>query len=252
MACQGTGIGPGSPSATSKETHTLRPATRGRLSLLLLDTVPSGFAPFHAPMSRETRGPHHSSGHDGVSFAVCLLRGVFPAARSRWLQRNLAFLAIVGQDRPDFRTSAISQACISRHARTCLCKWCVWRPETGLVRLGNVSNDGRKLGQCVAAQGHELWVEFIPLSFLYDAPLNHKTVTGRHDHGCVRFTDLQSRPLASGFHSVTLNEYRSSSRLRDRVPRPDGAWRMDGKPRTARPVYGLPQLPLRHRKTGSY
>jgi hypothetical protein len=60
-------------------------------------------------------------------------------------ERNLAFLAIVGEDRPDFRT-------ISDFRKLHLQAFCdifvqVLRiaGESGLVKLGNVSTDGTKL-----------------------------------------------------------------------------------------------------------
>ena len=53
----------------------------------------------------------------------------------------------------------------------------------------------------------------------------------------VRFTDLQSRPLEFlDFTSLTLNEFQQlvppfETAFQARM----AAWRMDGKPRTARP-----------------
>ena len=75
--------------------------------------------------------------------------GVFASRKSaRACERTLAFIAIVGEDRPDFRTL--------RDVRTlplaAVCDVCVQglriAGESGLVKLGNVSTDGTQL------QGH--------------------------------------------------------------------------------------------------
>jgi hypothetical protein len=72
--------------------------------------------------------------------------GVFSSRKiTRACERNLAFIAIVGEDRPDFRT-------ISDFRKLHLEAFCdvfvqVLRiaGESGLVKLGNVSTDGTKL-----------------------------------------------------------------------------------------------------------
>src|SRR5215468_6528311 len=77
-------------------------------------------------------------------YAYCV--GVFSSRKiARACERNLAFLAIVGEDRPDFRT-------ISDFRKLHLAACCdvfveVLRiaGESGLVKLGNVSTDGTKL-----------------------------------------------------------------------------------------------------------
>jgi hypothetical protein len=77
-------------------------------------------------------------------YAYCV--GVFSSRKiAQACERNLAFIAIVGEDRPDFRT-------ISDFRKLHLAAFCdvfvqVLRiaGEAGLVKLGNVSTDGTKL-----------------------------------------------------------------------------------------------------------
>jgi transposase len=72
--------------------------------------------------------------------------GVFSSRKiAQACERNLAFIAIVGADRPDFRT-------LSDFRKLHLEAFCdvfveVLRiaGEAGLVKLGNVSTDGTKL-----------------------------------------------------------------------------------------------------------
>src|SRR3989454_301784 len=79
----------------------------GDLVFFLLDTVPQlDLQRFYAPYEDETRGaPPFDPG-----MMVCLLLyaycvGVFSSRKiALACERNLAFMAIVGQDRPDFRT----------------------------------------------------------------------------------------------------------------------------------------------------
>jgi transposase len=118
------------------------------LVFFLLDTVPHlDLRRFYAPYEAETRGaPPFDPG-----MMVCLLLyaycvGVFSSRKiARACERNLAFIAIVGEDQPDFRT-------ISDFRKLHLEAFCdvfvqVLRiaGEAGLVKLGNVSTDGTKL-----------------------------------------------------------------------------------------------------------
>lgn len=118
------------------------------LVFFLLDTVPHlDLSRFYAPYEAETRG----SPPFDPQLMVCLLLyaycvGVFSSRKiAQACERNLAFLAIVGADRPDFRT-------ISDFRKLHLAAFCdvfveVLRiaGESGLVKLGNVSTDGTKL-----------------------------------------------------------------------------------------------------------
>src|SRR5260370_5550501 len=77
-------------------------------------------------------------------YAYCV--GVFASRKiAQACERNLAFLAIVGADRADFRT--ISDFCKRQLTAFCDVFVEVLRiaGEAGLVKLGNVSTDGTKL-----------------------------------------------------------------------------------------------------------
>src|SRR5215813_1646400 len=118
------------------------------LVFFLLDTVPHlDLRRFYAPYEEETRGAPPFA----PQMMVCLLLyaycvGVFSSRKiAQACERNLAFLAIVGEARPDFRT-------ISDFRQLHLAAFCdvfveVLRiaGESGLVKLGNVSTDGTKL-----------------------------------------------------------------------------------------------------------
>jgi len=121
------------------------------LVFFLLDTVPHlDLSRFYAPYEAETRGapPFDPAMMVGLLlYAYCV--GVFSSLKiAQACERNLAFIAIVGADRPDFRT-------ISDFRKLRLEAFCdtfvqVLRiaGESGLVKLGNVSTDGTQL------QGH--------------------------------------------------------------------------------------------------
>jgi transposase len=118
------------------------------LVFFLLDTMAHlDLGRFYALYEAETRGAPPFD----PKMMVCLLLyaycvGVFSSRKvARACERNLAFLAIVGTDRPDFRT-------ISDFRKLHLAAFCdvfvqVLRiaGESGLVKLGNVSTDGTKL-----------------------------------------------------------------------------------------------------------
>ena len=118
------------------------------LVFFLLDTVPKlDLSRFYAPYEAETRGAPPFD----PKMMVCLLLyaycvGVFSSRKiAQACERNLAFIAIVGEDRPDFRT-------ISDFRKLHLEAFCdvfvaVLRiaAESGLVKLGNVSTDGTKI-----------------------------------------------------------------------------------------------------------
>lgn len=120
----------------------------GDLVFFLLDTVPHlDLRRCYAPYEEETRGAPPFD----PKMMVCLLLyaycvGVFSSRKiAQACERNLAFIAIVGADRPDFRT-------ISDFRKLHLAAFCdvfvqVLRiaGESGLVKLGNVSTDGTKL-----------------------------------------------------------------------------------------------------------
>ena len=118
------------------------------LVFFLLDTVPYlALRRFYAPYEEERRGAPPFA----PQMMVCLLLyaygvGVFASRKiAQACERNLAFLAIVGADRPDFRT--ISD--FRKRPLAALCDVFVEglriAGESGLVKLGNVSTDGSKL-----------------------------------------------------------------------------------------------------------
>src|SRR5215475_9455988 len=118
------------------------------LVFFLLDTVRHlDLRRFYAAYEDETRGAPPFA----PQMMVCLLLyaycvGVFSSRKiAQACERNLAFIAIVGADRPDFRT-------ISDFRKLHLGAFCavfveVLRvaSEAGLVKLGNVATDGTKI-----------------------------------------------------------------------------------------------------------
>src|SRR2546423_10438717 len=70
----------------------------------------------------------------------------FRAARSALAcERNLAFLAIVGQERPDFRTISDFRKLHLEAFKEVFVQVVRLAGEAGLVKLGNVSTDGTKI-----------------------------------------------------------------------------------------------------------
>jgi transposase len=114
----------------------------------LLDTVSQlDVRRFYALYEDETRGAPPFD----PAMMVCLLLyaygvGVFSSRKiAQACERNLAFLAIVGQERPDFRTmsdfrklhlEALREVCVQVLRRA---------GEAGMVQLGNLATDGTKI-----------------------------------------------------------------------------------------------------------
>ena len=119
------------------------------LVFFLLDLMPQlDLSPFHQHYAQEMRGqpPFDVTMMVALvvyaySVGVCSSRKIAAAS-----ERNLAFRAIVGEDPPDFRT-------ISDFRKI---HWAAFRPlflevlrvagEMGMVKLGNLSTDGTKMG----------------------------------------------------------------------------------------------------------
>ncbi len=132
----------------------VRPADRlpeGDLVFFLLDIVPQlDLDPFYASYEIETRGqPPFDPG-----LLVCLLLyaycvGVYASRKiAAACERNLAFLAIVGDDRPDFRTISDFRKGHLEAFADLFIQVLRLAAEAGLVRLGNLAFDGSKfLGQ---------------------------------------------------------------------------------------------------------
>lgn len=135
-------------------TQIFSPADRlpeGDLVFFLLDTVPYlDLDPFYASYELETRGqPPFDPG-----LLVCLLLyaycvGVYSSRKiAAACERNLAFLAIVGDDRPDFRTLSDFRKGHLHLFADLFVQVLHLAAEAGLVRLGNLAFDGSKfLGQ---------------------------------------------------------------------------------------------------------
>jgi transposase len=143
---------PGQPDAYAGQAFT--PAHRlpeGDLVFFLLDTVPLlDLDPFYASYEVETRGqPPFDPG-----LLVCLLLyaycvGVYSSRKiAAACERNLAFLTIVGDDRPDFRTISDFRKGHLELFAGLFTQVLRLAAEAGLVRLGNLALDGSKfLGQ---------------------------------------------------------------------------------------------------------
>jgi transposase len=120
----------------------------GDVVFFLLDTVPQmELRRFYAPYEHETRGaPPYDP-----AMMVCLLLyaywvGVFSSRKiALACERNLAFVAMVGQDRPDFRTISDFRKLHLEAFQDVFVQVVRLAAEAGLVKLGNVSTDGTKI-----------------------------------------------------------------------------------------------------------
>jgi transposase len=120
----------------------------GDLVFFLLDVVPKlDLSQFYAPYETETRGAPPFD----PAMMVCLLLyaycvGVFSSRKiALACERNLAFLAIVGQDRPDFRTISDFRKLHLEAFKAVFVQVVRLAGAAGLVKLGNVSTDGTKI-----------------------------------------------------------------------------------------------------------
>ena len=101
----------------------------------------------YAPYEDETRGAPPFD----PAMMVCLLLyaycvGVFSSRKiAQACERNLAFLAIVGDDRPDFRTISDFRKPHFTAFADVFVQVLRLAAELGLVRLGNLAIDGTKL-----------------------------------------------------------------------------------------------------------
>jgi transposase len=131
--------------------HAYSPRTKlpeGDLVFFLLDLVPTlDLSPLYAPYQDETRGAPPFN----PTMMICLLFyaysvGVFSSRKMACAcERNLAFLAIVGDERPDFRTiSDFRKLHLPALAHLFVEVLRVAR-ELGLVKLGNLATDGTKM-----------------------------------------------------------------------------------------------------------
>ena len=132
------------------------------LIFFLLDLMPQlDLTPFHQYYAREMRGQPPFD----VTMMVTLLVyaysvGVRSSRRiAAACERNLAFRAIVGEDRPDFRTISDFRKIHLAALRPLFLEVLRLAGEMGMVKLGNLFNrrdEGRS--ERLAAQGDELRV----------------------------------------------------------------------------------------------
>src|SRR5437870_7004095 len=131
--------------------HAHSPAAKlpeGDLVFFLLDTVPQlVLSRFYAPYEHDTRGAPPFD----PAMMVCLLLyaycvGVFSSRKiALACERNLAFLAIVGQDRPDFRTISDFRKLHLEAFKDVFVQVVRLAAEAGLVKVGNVATGGAKI-----------------------------------------------------------------------------------------------------------
>src|SRR6266508_1853199 len=120
----------------------------GDLVFFLLDSVPqSDLRRFYTPYERETRGAPPFD----PAMMVCLLLyaycvGVFSSRKMALAcERHRAFMAIVGQERPDFRTLSDCRKLHLEVFKDVFVQVVRLAAEDGLVKLGNVSTDGTNI-----------------------------------------------------------------------------------------------------------
>lgn len=140
---------PWEPQRYQHEAHS--PAAKlpeGDLVFFLLDTVLRlDLCRFYASYATETRGAPPFD----PAMMVCLLLyaycvGVFSSRKiALACERNLAFLAIVGTERPDFRTISDFRKQHLEAFQDVFVHVVRLAREAGLVKLGNVSTDGTKI-----------------------------------------------------------------------------------------------------------
>src|SRR4051812_30440384 len=119
------------------------------LVFFLLDLVPQlDLSPFHAHYARELRGQPPFDVTMMVTLlvyaycvGVCSSRKIAAAC-----QRNLAFRAIVGDDPPDFRTISDFRKIHRAAFRPLFLEVLRLAGAMGMVKLGNLSTDGTKMG----------------------------------------------------------------------------------------------------------
>src|SRR3989441_122836 len=140
---------PWEPQRYRQEAHS--PAAKlpeGDLVFFLIDTVSRvDLRRFYAPYEDETRGAPPFD----PAMMVCLLLyaycvGVFSSRKiALACERNLAFMAIVGQERPDFRTISDFRKLHLESFKEVFVQVLRLAGAAGLVQLGNVSTDGTKM-----------------------------------------------------------------------------------------------------------
>jgi transposase len=118
------------------------------LVFFLLDTIPElDLTAFYEYYSTDGRGQPPFSVEMMVTLLVysyCV--GVFSSRKiAAACERNLAFLAIVGDDRPNFRTISEFRKHHREAMRALFIEVLRMAGELGMVKLGNLSTDGTKI-----------------------------------------------------------------------------------------------------------
>jgi len=122
--------------------------SEGDLVFFLLETVPRlDLSRFYAPYEKETRGaPPYDPAMMSCLLIYAYCVGVFTSRKvALACERNLAFIAIVGDERPDFRTISDFRKDHLEAFIELFVQVLRLAKEAGLVKLGNVSTDGTKL-----------------------------------------------------------------------------------------------------------
>ncbi len=140
---------PWTPELYAQQAHT--PATKlpeDDLVFFLIDVVPKlDLSKIHAPYQDETRGAPPFD----PAMMTCLLLyayciGVFSSRKiAKACERNLAFLAIVGDRRPDFRTISLFRKNHLEAFADVFVQVLILAKAAGLVRLGTIAIDGTKV-----------------------------------------------------------------------------------------------------------
>jgi transposase len=139
---------PWNPEQYQQQAHSpLSKLPEGDLVFFLLEVVPGlDLRPFYAYYEDETRGAPPFD----PAMMVCLLLyaycvGVYSSRKiALACERNLAFLAIVGIDRPDFRTISDFRKIHLQSFKKTFHQVLRLAHELGMVQLGNLSTDGSK------------------------------------------------------------------------------------------------------------
>ena len=122
--------------------------SEGDLVFFLLETVPRlDLSRFYAPYEKETRGaPPYNPAMMSCLLIYAYCVGVFTSRKiALACERNLAFIAIVGDERPDFRTISDFRKDHLEAFIELFVQVLRLAKEAGMVKLGNVSTDGTKL-----------------------------------------------------------------------------------------------------------
>ncbi len=122
--------------------------SEGDLVFFLLETVPRlDLSRFYAPYEKEPRGaPPYNPAMMSCLLIYAYCVGVFTSRKiALACERNLAFIAIVGDERPDFRTISDFRKDHLEAFIELFVQVLRLAKEAGMVKLGNVSTDGTKL-----------------------------------------------------------------------------------------------------------